>query len=669
MTQNGLVWLGNIHCIFTGKLISMGIIKLVNVNLDLLSYADVPRQIKGIPVLFIPGNAGSYKQVRPIAAEAAQYWYDYLQHDAGALSRGAAPLDIFTVDFNEDLTAFHGQTVLDQAEYLNAAISYILGIYTDPTRALRRDELVDPASVIIIAHSMGGIVARTMFTVPNYQPDSINTLITMSTPHARAPVSFDGEMIRIYDRVNKYWRDSFLRPTGAINPLAEVALISIAGGSLDRVVASDYASIASLVPATHGFTSYTSTVPEVWTESDHLSILWCDQFRKVIVKSIFDVVDGKRKSQTHPLAERLASLRKRFLTGMELRSQRRFGSSVPSTLLTIEQRTSTLLTDGASLSLRLLGDSSQAQKPQAYMIPLNHSHAGSLRIQLLTDQSLDSIGDSAGLEVFLCSMSLPGRGHTQVPFQRSMDLSGGSSTPTRLACTNVASEAIQLPASNSLSVHPFDEGRSMSHLQFNLSELSDFEYVVIVDKHLEPTSGWLLAEIADYNSSMLQPALSLPQLIRSSFHLKLPVSRSLVTTVQLPAMHSSLLAYVARLETGECAESEQSPLYQPLLRHYRSDPYESHYHVNAKELFLSMHGTAPFMPLPLEPHPALDGNSLEVWTDPTCANNLTLTINLDIVGSLGKLVMRYRTVFAAFPLFVVSIVLWKQFRVYDESGK
>jgi hypothetical protein len=43
-------------------------------------------------------------------------------------------------------------------------------------------------------------------------------------------------------------------------------------------------------------------------------------------------------------------------------------------------------------------------------------------------------------------------------------------------------------------------------------------------------------------------------------------------------------------------------------------------------------------------------------------------LTVDVLGSLGKLYMRYRTVFAAFPLFVVALVLRKQFRVYDNTG-
>ena len=67
-------------------------------------------------------------------------------------------------------------------------------------------DLPDPSSVIIIGHSMGGVVARTMLTMPNYQPNSVNTIITLSAPHARPPVSFDEQIVSTYRHINDYWR-------------------------------------------------------------------------------------------------------------------------------------------------------------------------------------------------------------------------------------------------------------------------------------------------------------------------------------------------------------------------------------------------------------------------------------------------------------------------------
>ncbi|KAK5002791.1 GPI inositol deacylase, partial [Elasticomyces elasticus] len=278
---------------------------------------DEDTRVKGIPVLFIPGNAGSYKQVRPIAAEAAYYFHDVIQHDTNALGAGKRALDFFSVDFNEDITAWHGQTLLDQAEYLNEAVAYILSLYHNPHRSIRDPELPDPSSVILVGHSMGGIVARTMLTMPNYQANTINTILTLSTPHARAPVSIDAEIVATYATINDYWRKSYAAGMPDQNPLSHMTLISIAGGALDTIVPSDYANVASLVPETHGFTVFTSTMPNVWTGMDHLAIMWCDQLRKSLVRALYDIVDVGRPWQTRPRSERIQAFRRRFLTGME----------------------------------------------------------------------------------------------------------------------------------------------------------------------------------------------------------------------------------------------------------------------------------------------------------------------------------------------------------------
>ena len=55
---------------------------------------------------------------------------------------------IFTADFNEELSAFKG--LRDQVEYVTQAISFIVDLYPqNPNR-----------NIILIGHSMGGLVAR-----------------------------------------------------------------------------------------------------------------------------------------------------------------------------------------------------------------------------------------------------------------------------------------------------------------------------------------------------------------------------------------------------------------------------------------------------------------------------------------------------------------------------
>ncbi|RKF72143.1 GPI inositol-deacylase [Golovinomyces cichoracearum] len=631
---------------------------------------DDDTKVRGVPILFIPGNAGSYKQVRPIAAEAANYFHQVLRHDPKVLSAGVRKLDFFTVDFNEDITAFHGRTLLDQAEYLNEAIAYILSLYHDPRRSDRPNDLPDPTSVIILGHSMGGIVARTMLVMNNYQTNSINTIITMSAPHARPPVSFDNEIVVTYRRINKYWRDAYSQKWANNNPLWHVTLISIAGGGLDTVVPSDYASLESLVPETHGFTVFTSTVPFVWTGMDHQAILWCDQFRKVVVRSLYDIIDVNRPTQTKPRADRMRSFKKHFLTGMENFAEKTFAQNQATSLLTLDDKYNTVLSQGERLIVRGLG---QNEKIRTHLIPISpQGIVGGKRFILLTNRKLLQENGSGDVEVLMCAVFVPRSGRQSTLFPLNMEFSGTNmASPTQLACKNAEADVISIPASKNASSNPYyldgeAEKESFSYLQYNIEDIVEFQFVAVIDKATGPNTGWILAEFFDIKESHQTSSISLGSLLAFGMKLTLPSNRPLVSEIKIPALHSSLLAYTLEMRRENCVDNNE--LFAPILRQYISEPHESKYFVNFQKVNINLHGASPFMPPPLNNRDTNHGLSLQFWTNPICNSNLTISLKIDILGSLGKLYMRYRTVFAAFPLLVVALVLRKQFKLYDETG-
>ncbi|RSM08043.1 GPI inositol-deacylase [Fusarium ambrosium] len=629
---------------------------------------EQPDKLRGIPVLFIPGNAGSYKQVRPIAAEAANYFHHNLEHDHATLDAGIRSLDFFTVDFNEDITAFHGQTLLDQAEYLNEAVRYILSLYSDPQRASREDHLPDPTSVIILGHSMGGVVARAMLVQSNYQANSINTIITMSAPHSRPPVTFDGQIVQIYDEINAYWRRAYSQKWANNNPLWHVTLVSIAGGGLDTVVPSDYASLESLVPPTHGFTVFTTGIPTVWTSMDHQAILWCDQFRKVIARTLFDIVDVHRGSQTRPRADRMRTFKKRFLTGMESTMDKDLPFKEATTLLTLGDDFNSILPAGERLVLNKIGKQS---KPRAHLMPVPpQGSPESKRFTLLTDAPLDEAGENGKLEVLFCSVYpfQSGQANSLYPFQ--IDLSSDDSGSTRLACKNAASDRILLPASTPSTKFPFylDREREIapfSYLQYDLDLLSEHQFVAVIEKASSNTHDFLIAEFSDQSAFSRKQDIGLGGLILSGVSVDLPANRPMAVEVTIPSLQSALLAYKLEITSPSC--KVEKALFSPLVRQYLDRPYESKYFVNAQSADVSLHGVAPYLPPPLKQRPE-NGLTFQLWADPSCESSVHLEIKPDIWGSLGKLYMRYRTVFAAFPLLTVTLVLRKQFRVYDSSG-
>ncbi|KAK5135682.1 hypothetical protein LTR08_004983 [Meristemomyces frigidus] len=625
---------------------------------------DEDTRVKGIPVIFVPGNAGSYKQVRPIAAEAAHYFQDVLREDTSAVASGKRPLDFFTVDFNEELSAFHGQTLLDQAEYLNEAVAYILALYHSPHRSLREAGLPNPKAVIILGHSMGGVVGRTMLRMPNYQEHTVNTIVTLSAPHARAPISFDADMVATYDDINTFWRQSYSALLPDDNPLSDVTLVSVAGGGLDTMIPSEYSSLTSLVPDTHGFTVFTSAIPCVWTGMDHLAIMWCDQFRKALVKAIFDVADARRSSQTLEQSARIKALRKRLLTGMESVVEKAALDDEPTIFLALEHAATLTMTHDERLVLRSLGDNDKT-RIHLMPIPVQPFAQGSI-FTMLTNQHLDAADENATLTALLCSVFPPSStaGPTSIGTKTGTALS--NSGATRLACKNAASDVSFLPASTNESLTAFDDARPFSYLQYNLSDLHEYEFIAIVEQSADQVPGWAIAQFSAAADSSIKISRGHHQLLVNGLRQELPPGRPMMTELKIPEVHSTMFAYNLHVTRHSCDGKDE--LFTPLLRQYIQEPYESKYFVNTQGGNINVHGISPYMPPPLNGKGETEGLSLQLWSDPTCNSTVEVSLTVDVVGSAGKLVMRYRTVLAAFPLLVVAIVLRKQFQVYDTTG-
>jgi GPI inositol-deacylase len=620
--------------------------------------------LSGAPVLFLPGNAGSYKQVRSLSSEASRYFRDVVQHDQDAIRTGTSSLDFFMIDFNEDLAAFHGQTIIDQADYVNEAVAYIISLYHDPRRARRDPNLPDPSSVILIGHSMGGIVARTVLITPNYQSNSVNTIITMSTPHARPPLSFDADMVHTYQRVNDYWRESYSQKWASNNPLWHTTLISFAGGGRDTMIASDYTSLASLVPESHGFTIFTSTIPDIWTSMDHLAITWCDQFRKVLIRSLFEIVDVRRAAQTKHRTERMKVFRKWLLTGLEDSAPKTLPGKDPTVLLTLGDSSRSVISQSNNITIARFGTKAQIN---AHLLPLPADGAADGKvITVLTDQVMDKNGGLEKLEILFCSIFPLPHGHSSTLLPVEIDLSDGSPGATRLACKKAGGDVVRLPASTRTSKYAFDKATPFTYLQYKAADIEEHQFLAVVDKAVEPSKGWLVAEVADSSAAFLNADISLRKLLVTGLHLELPADRPTMTDIKVPVLHSSLLAYSLKLGSVGCGGDGE--LFTPLLRQYVDHPHESKFFVNVKQADINLHGIAPFMPPAFNGDEPTSGVSFQLWTDPTCEASLNLSLQVDIAGSLGKLVMRYRTLLAAFPLLVVAMVLRKQFRVYDETG-
>ena len=310
----------------------------------------------------------------------------------------------------------------------------------------------------------------------------------------------------------------------------------------------------------------------------------------------------------------------------------------------------------------------QAEMPRTYLLPVPPQGASDgKKFSLLTNQKLSTFEDGNSLEVLFCSVFSLQAGHAGTLFAMNIDLSGDVHGSARLACKNAASDIIVLPGSTKQSSAAFDDSPPLYYLQYDVEDLVEYQFVAVVDKTSSPSPGWVMAEFSSTSEATVNINIGLQQLVTRGFKVKLPASRPMSVDIKVPALQSSLLAYKFSIKQSPCHERQE--LFAPLLRQYISEVHESKFFVNVKEAEINLHGVAPYMPPSFRGQHGVRGMSLQLWSDYTCNTHVDVSLKLDLLGSMGKLWMRYRTVFASFPLVVVALVLRKQFKVYDETGK
>ena len=259
-------------------------------------YADKSRglQLVGIPILFIPGNAGSYKQVRSLASVALRK----------AESLRSAHFNYFTADLDESLSGLFGGVLNEQTEFVRLCVARILWLYKDIN--------TPPTSVILIGHSMGGLIARGLFTLPKFDPSFVHTVITYGTPHRHPILLLDPQLMDYYENVNRFWRSqAFINDTKS--RLKNITVISVSGGVRDVLVRSSPSSLNQLVLHSQAISVVTTSVPRAWISIDHLCLCWCRQLVLVTNRALFDMIDPKKRQIIENNQHRMKILQHHFL--------------------------------------------------------------------------------------------------------------------------------------------------------------------------------------------------------------------------------------------------------------------------------------------------------------------------------------------------------------------
>ncbi|KAI0208572.1 GPI inositol-deacylase [Lamellibrachia satsuma] len=227
----------------------------------LCCFRRIPPEATGIPVLFIPGNAGSHRQVRSMSSVALKM---------AETKKTDFHFSYFAIDFNEEFSALSGAILQKHTEFTHECLKEIFGLYNmqpDP-----------PKTVVLEGHSMGGIVARALFTLEDFDPTWVHTIITKAAPHQAPVMNLDATMAEQYDKVNNYWR------LHGNDSLKHVTVFSSGGGFRDRLVRSGLTSLDG-----------TMAVPRGWVSVDHQCHVWCKQVVMATIRALFDAVDRNTK--------------------------------------------------------------------------------------------------------------------------------------------------------------------------------------------------------------------------------------------------------------------------------------------------------------------------------------------------------------------------------------
>ncbi|XP_078481985.1 GPI inositol-deacylase [Ciona intestinalis] len=243
-------------------------------------------KLDGIPVLFIPGHGGSYQQARSLGSVLLRK----------AISGGFNDhFNVFTADLGEELTAFYGGNLGHQTKYIGHCIKRILSLYEYAQHK--------PTSVILVGHSMGGVIARGLFALPDFKQNQVKTIIMLASPVLAPVINVDRHMAQYYAKTNQYWLEH-------ISKLRDVNTISIGGGPRDFQVSSGLTRLSS--NQSNYLSTSTTAVPRVHLSTDHQCIVWCKQLVMATVRYLFDIIDPKSHQVVGDVQQRVRAMEYHF---------------------------------------------------------------------------------------------------------------------------------------------------------------------------------------------------------------------------------------------------------------------------------------------------------------------------------------------------------------------
>ncbi|KZP13457.1 PGAP1-domain-containing protein [Athelia psychrophila] len=562
----------------------------------------------GIPVLFIPGNAGSSHQVRSIASSATRQFYESPNIVSPAFSgRNIKPLDFYTVDFNEDFSALHGPTLKSQISYSTRAIDYILSQYPAGTK------------LIVMGHSMGGVVATSLLPSTN-----ISAVITMSTPHTIPPAPFDAHIAQVYvHNMDILATDS-------------TPILSLCGGAADVMIRSESCILPPISESNSEpifrRTVFTSALEGSWTGVGHQAMVWCHQVRWRVARAALEL-GGSTSTEAQ---------------GDTLDTWLRDGNHLPSH---IPSGGDLLLQDPSSFDTLPIGQALGITGPRSshtYLLPV--PDASSKFVLYVGKGSIPPVApqDSGPLRASVYACHRP---------------SGSASSPV---CSDLSPTVLKL-IPNPIPGNAFpvpDEGFAESEgvvvFEGTLpSYQSDDTWAAV---HIEGASGigWVAGGFVASPDTIVHAGGSLVDVFRI-ISVDLPKARlnaGLWARIHIPNLIlNALVVYrilpVLDSSSNGCADAS----LPPLLMH-TSGPSETHYYPlmrSSPHILLHSHSSAPYITGLNSAQTR--GIDLTIYSSASSACISGLELTVDWWGTLGRLGSRYMIVILSWALGLIALML------------
>jgi len=214
----------------------------------LLQYYDESNEVDDPygcqPVLFIPGNQGSYKQSRTIGSWLAMHSYKL---------RNDRCYTVYSVDLLEQHSVLSNRVLQRQAEFITLDALPWIAEKHGKSRPL-----------VVVAHSMGSLVARLALEQSSSKIPT--TLISLAAPIDRSVLEIDGRVKLSYK-----------------TDIPNVKQIFMHGGHADIQIPSDRSPSSPAV-------LNTETIPMVWASPDHQAIVWVHHIVEYLGRYIHSLI-------------------------------------------------------------------------------------------------------------------------------------------------------------------------------------------------------------------------------------------------------------------------------------------------------------------------------------------------------------------------------------------